>query len=138
MMKKNATMTARPDEMITKLVKKDSAMKRENGLTPEALLFAMKGGNGGGNCGKAGKGGRCPKREKRDNKGENERKGKDCQKWFHRQWRGHTTKNRLRKQRSDPPKFAETAVKASPETTSIQNCWMVASSNASSSDWFSH
>jgi len=48
----------------------------------------------------------------------------------------------LSKQHSDPPKAADTAAKASTEesatstlTTSIENYWMVASSNASSSDW---
>jgi hypothetical protein len=49
----------------------------------------------------------------------------------------------LSKQRGDPPKAADTAAKASTEasatstlTTSIENYWMVASSSASSSDWF--
>jgi hypothetical protein len=79
MMGKNATMTATPDEIVTKLVKKEAAIKREDGLAPEALLFAKKGGEGGGgNGGKAGKGGRSPKRDKRDdkrdNKGDNDRK----------------------------------------------------------------
>jgi hypothetical protein len=65
MMDKNATMTATPDEIVTKLVKNEAAIKRENGLAPEALLFAKKGGEGdGGNGGKAGKGGRSPKRDK--------------------------------------------------------------------------
>jgi len=61
MMDKNATMTATPDEIVTKLVEKEAAIKREIGLAPEALLFAMKGG--GGNGSKAGKGGRIPKRD---------------------------------------------------------------------------
>jgi len=42
----------------------------------------------------------------------------------------------LSKQSGDPPTSADTAAKASTETTSIENYWMVASSNASSSDWF--
>jgi len=47
----------------------------------------------------------------------------------------------LSKQRGDSPKSANTAAKASTETTStlttsIENYWMVASSSASSSDWF--
>jgi len=49
----------------------------------------------------------------------------------------------LSKQGGNPPKAADTAAKASTEvsatwtlTTSIDNYWMVASSNASSSDWF--
>jgi hypothetical protein len=49
----------------------------------------------------------------------------------------------LSKQRGDPPKSADTAIKASTEelatltlTTSIENNWRVASSRASSSDWF--
>jgi len=134
MMDKNATMTATPDEIVTKLVEKEAAIKRQNGLAPEALLFAKKGGKGG----KAGKGGRSPKRDKRDNKGDKE---KDFRKCFHCQRRGHTTENCLSKQRGDPPKSADTAAKASTETTStlttsIENYWMVASSSASSSDLF--
>jgi hypothetical protein len=49
----------------------------------------------------------------------------------------------LSKQRSDPPKSADAAAKASTEasatstlTTSIENYWMVASSSAPSSDLF--
>jgi len=70
MMDKNATMTATPDEIVTKLVEKEAAIKREKGLAPEALHFAKKGG---GNGGKAGKGSRSPKRDKRDNKRDNNR-----------------------------------------------------------------
>jgi len=143
MMDKNATMTSTPDEIITKLVEKEAAIKRENGLAPEARLFAQKGGKGGGNGGKAGKGGKSPRRDKRDNKGENDRKEKDFRKCFHCQRRGHTTENCLSKQHGDPPESADTAPKASTErsatstlTTSIENYWMVASSSASSSDWF--
>jgi hypothetical protein len=88
MMDKNATMTATPDEIVTKLVEKEAAIKREKGLAPEALLFAKKGG---GNGGKAGKGGRSAKRDKRDNK--DERKEKDFRKCFHCHRRGHTTEN---------------------------------------------
>ena len=61
MMDKNATMTVYPDEIVNKLVEKESAIKRGKGLAPEALLFAKKGG---GNGGKAGLGGRSPKRDK--------------------------------------------------------------------------
>jgi hypothetical protein len=108
MMDKNATMTATSDEIVTKLVEKDAAMKRENGLAPEALLFSKKGGKGcGGNGGKAGKEGRSPTRDKRDDKrdteGDNDRKEKDFRKCFHCQWRGHTTENCLSKQHGDPP-----------------------------------
>jgi hypothetical protein len=70
-MDKNATMTATPDEIVTTLVEKDSAIKRANGPAPEALIFAK---TGGGNGGKAGKGGRSPRRDKRDNQGDNDRK----------------------------------------------------------------
>jgi len=146
MMDKNAMLTATPDEIVTKLVEKEAAIKRENGLAPEALLFAKKGGKGGGgNGGKAGKGGRSPRRDKRDdkrdNKGDNDRKEKDFRKCFHCQRRWHTTENCLSKQRGDAPKDADTAAKASTETTStlttsIENHWMVGSSSASSSDWF--
>jgi len=69
MMNKNATMTAMPDEIVTNLVEKEASIKRENGLAPEALLFAKKGGKSGngGNGSKAGKGGKCPRRDKRGN-----------------------------------------------------------------------
>jgi len=141
-MDKNATMTATSDQIITKLIEKEAAIKRENGLAPEALLFAKKGGRGGGNGGKAGRGGKSRSRDtrddKRDNKGDKE---KDFRKCFHCQRRGHTTENCLSKQLGDAPKAADTEAKASTETTStlttsIEIYWMVASSNASSSDWF--
>jgi hypothetical protein len=84
MMGKNATMTAMPDGFITVLTGMDTATKRENGLSPEALLIAKKGGKGGsgGYGGKVGNGGSSPKRDKRDNKrdNKNERKEKDFRK----------------------------------------------------------
>jgi hypothetical protein len=137
MMNKNAMMTATPDEIVTKLIQKEAAITRENGLAPEALLFAKMGGRGG----RGGKVGRSPKRDKRDNKGDNDRKEKDFRKCLHCQQRGHTTENCLSKQCGNPPKPADTAAKASTETTStlttlIENYWMVASSSASCSDWF--
>jgi hypothetical protein len=83
MMDKNATMTATPDEIVTKLVEKEAACQRENGLAPEAMLFAKKCGKGG-NGGKAGNGGRSPKRDKRDDKRDNKGdKEKDFRKCFH-------------------------------------------------------
>ena len=140
-MDKNAMMTATPDEIVTKLVELEAAIKRENGLAPEALLLAKKGGKAGtgGNGGKAGKGGRSPKRDKRDNKDDS--KEKDFRKCIHCLWRGHTTENCLSQQLGDPPKAANTAAKALAETTStlttsIENYWMVANSSALSSDWF--
>jgi len=145
MMDNKATMTATPDEIVTKLVEMEAAIKRENGLPPEALLFAKKGGKGGngGNGGKAGKGGRSPKKDKRDDKRDNKdyRKEKYLRKCFHCQRRGRTSENCLSKQCGDPRKAADTAAKASTETTStltssIENYWIVASSSASSSDWF--
>jgi hypothetical protein len=39
MMDKNTRMTATPDERVTKLVETEAAIKIENGLAPEALLF---------------------------------------------------------------------------------------------------
>jgi hypothetical protein len=98
MMDKNATMTAKPDEIITKLVQTEAVIERDIGLAPDALLFAKKGG----------KGGRSPTRDKkdnkRDNKGDNDRKEKDFPKGFRCQQRGHTTENCSSKQRGDPPK----------------------------------
>jgi hypothetical protein len=141
-MDKHATMNATPGEIVTKFVEMEAAMKSENGLAPEALLFAKKGGKGG----KAGKGGRSPKRGKRDDKRDNkdDRKAKYFRMCFHTQWQGHITDNRLSKQCGDSPKSADTAAKPSTEasatstlTTSIENYWMVASSTASSRDWLS-
>jgi len=142
MRNKNATMTTTPDEIITKLVEKEAAIKIDNGLTPQALLFAKKGGKGG-NGGKAGKGGKSPKRDMRDKKRDNNRKEKDLRKCLHCQRRGRITENHLCKQRGNPPENAHTAAKASTETTStlttsIENYWMAASLKASSSDWFIH
>jgi len=96
-MDKNATMTATPDEIVTKLVEKEAAINRENGLAPEALLFAKKGGRSG----RGGKVGKSPKRDKRDNK--DDRKEKDFRKCIHCHRRGHTTENCLSKQRGNPP-----------------------------------
>jgi len=134
-MDENAGMTTMPNEIVTTLVENEAAIKRENGLAPDALLFAKKcGKGGGGNGGKAGKGGRSPKRDKRDdkrdNKGDNNRKEKDFRKWIYCQCQGHTTENCLSKQRSEPPKSADTPAKASTQTTStlitlIKNYWMV-------------
>jgi len=147
MMDKNGTKTATPDEIVTKLVEKEAAFKRENGLAPEALLIAKKGGRGG----RGGKVGKSPKRdkrddkrdEKRDNNGDDDRKEKDFGQSFHCQWRGHATENCLNKHCGDPPKAVDSVVKASTETTLtlttlIKNHAMEAGSNASSSDWFIH
>jgi len=81
-MDKNATMTATLNEIVTKLVEKEAAIKREKWLALEALLFAKKGG---GNGGKAGKVGKSPKRDKRDDKRDikDYRKEKDFRKCFH-------------------------------------------------------
>jgi len=81
-MNKKYTITATPGEMVTKLVENEAAIKRQNFLAPEALLFAKKSGKAG-NGNKASKGGRSPKRDKRDNKGANDRKEKDLRKCFH-------------------------------------------------------
>jgi hypothetical protein len=139
MMDKSATMTATPDEIVNKLVETEAAMKRDNGVPPEAELFARKGDKGG-DGGNAGNGGRSPKRDKRDNKKDNnnDRKLKDFRNCFHSQWRGHTTEHCLSRQHGNPPKSADTAAKASTEalatltfTTAIENYWMVASSGSS-------
>jgi hypothetical protein len=47
MIDKNATMTATPTGIVTKLIEQEAAMKRQNGLTPEAVFFAKNGGKGG-------------------------------------------------------------------------------------------
>jgi hypothetical protein len=74
---KTATVTASPDMIVTKLVEQEDAIKRENGLAPEAQLFAKKGGRGG----RGGKVGRSPERDKRDDKRDNKGdKGKDIRK----------------------------------------------------------
>jgi hypothetical protein len=120
MMEENATMTATPNEIITKLIEKEVAIKRETGLPPEALLCQKMGGKGGNgdNGGKAGKGKKSPtrdKRKKRDNK--NDRKEKKLRKCIHCQQWGHITENFLSKQCSNPPMAANTAANPSTETT---------------------
>jgi hypothetical protein len=94
------------DEIVTKPVEKAAAIKGENGLAPEALLFAKKGGKGGGNGSRAGKGGRSSKCDKRDDKRDNkdDRKEKDFRTWFHCQQQRHTIDNCLSKQCCNPPK----------------------------------
>ena len=85
MTERNTTMTATPVEIVTKLVEKETAIKRENGLAPEALLFEKTGGRGG----RGGKAGISPKRDKgddkTDNKGDNDRKEEHLRKCFHYQ-----------------------------------------------------
>jgi hypothetical protein len=136
MMGKNATMTATANEIVTKLVEKEAAIKKQNGHALEALLFAKTGGKGssGGYADQAGKVSRSQKSDKRDdkrdNRGDNDRKEKEFRKRFHCHPRGHTTDNCLHQQPGDSPTAAKTGVKASPETTStlitsIKNYWMV-------------
>jgi hypothetical protein len=79
MIDRKPTMTTRPDEIVSKLVEKEAAIKRVNGLAPDALLLAKKGGKGN----RGSKGGRSPRRDMRDNKGDNDRKEKDFRKCFH-------------------------------------------------------
>jgi hypothetical protein len=142
MMDKNTRMTAMPDGIVTKLVEKKPAFKRDNGVAPEALPPAKKGGKGGN--GKAGKVSRSPKRDKRDDKRDNKGdKENNLRKCFHCQQREYPTATCWNKQCGDPPKCADSAAKASTEgsatstlTTSIENNWRVASSYALSSDWF--
>jgi len=73
MMDKNTTTTATPDEIVTKLIKQEAAIKRENGLAPESQRFVKKGVRGG----RGGKVSKSPKSDKRDNmrhsKGDNDR-----------------------------------------------------------------
>jgi hypothetical protein len=138
MMDTKATITPSPNEIVSNLIEKEAAIKRVNGLAPEALFFPKQGG---GNGGKSSKDGRSPKRVKRDSKGDNDRKEKDLQKCFHCDRQGHTTENCLSKQPTDPAKAADIAAKASSETpstlmTSIDNYWIVSSLSASSSVWF--
>jgi hypothetical protein len=139
MMDKNATMTATPNEIITQLVEKAAAIKRVNGLVPEALVCAKKGGRSGRGV----EVGRSPKMDKRDNKRDNKdkRNKKDFRKCFLCQRRGHTTNNCVSKQHGQPPKAADTAVKSSTETTStlttsIEKYCIGACSGASSNDCF--
>jgi hypothetical protein len=130
MMNTNATTTAMPDEIVTKLAKKQAAIKRENLLGPEALLFAKNGGRGS----RGGKVGKSPERDTREDKRDkNENKTeKEFRKCFHSQRRGHTTENRLSKQYGNPPKYVDTTATASTETTStfttlIENYWILGS-----------
>jgi hypothetical protein len=82
MMDKNATISAPLNEIVTKLVEREAAIKREKWVAPEALIIAK---NGGGNGGKGGNSGRSPKRDKRDDERDNKdnRKVKDFRKCFH-------------------------------------------------------
>jgi hypothetical protein len=130
MTNKNATMTATPDEIVTKLVEGKAAMKRVNGLAPDALLFSMHDVM----AGRGGKVGTNPKRNKIDDKRDikGDRKEKDLQKCIYCRRQGNITKNSISKQRGDPPTAADTAANAYPETTltlntSIENNWIVAS-----------
>jgi len=130
-----------PEDIMSKLVEMEAAVKRVNELAPDALLFAKKGGKGGsgGNGGRGGKGDKSPKRDKRYNK--DDRKEEDLGKCFHCQQQRYITENCFSKQRGDLPMAANTAAKASTDitstrTTSIENYWMLVSSKASSSDWF--
>jgi hypothetical protein len=124
----------------------EAAIMSETRHATGALLIAKKGAQGrnGGNGGKAGKGGRSPKRDKRDDKRDykDERKERDLRMWFHCLLQGHITENYLSKQSRDSSKAVDTTAKALTEalatwtlTTLIENYWMVASSNASSSEW---
>jgi hypothetical protein len=87
MMVINTTLTTKLDKIVTKIVQKEAAIKREYGLIPEALLLAN-------HCGRGSRGGivgKSPKRDmrddkrddKRDIKGANDRKEKDFWKCFH-------------------------------------------------------
>jgi hypothetical protein len=134
-------MTAMPNEIVAKLVEKEAAMKRENRLALEALLFAKKGGKvgNGSNDSKAGRGGKSPRRYGRDNK--NDGKEEDLRKCFHCQPQRHITKNCLSKQQGDPPNAADTAAKASTAALAtstrkmaIENYWIVYCSRVASSD----
>jgi hypothetical protein len=64
MIDKNTTTTGTPDEIVPKLVGNEAAIKREQGLAPDTLLLANKGGKGG----RGGKVSQRPKRDKRDDK----------------------------------------------------------------------
>jgi phosphosulfolactate phosphohydrolase-like enzyme len=77
----HATLTPTPEELVTKLVEKKAAIKRDNWLTPDALLMAKKGGR----CSRGSKVGNSPKREKREDKRDNkeDRKEKDLREWCH-------------------------------------------------------
>jgi hypothetical protein len=137
--KKNATMTATPNEIVPNLVETESGIIRENEHSLKAMRFAKKGGK----ASEAGKCGKSPCRKKRDNKGDNNRKEKHLWKCCHCQQQGHITENCLNKQCGDPPKAADTAGKASTGasatstlTTLIKHFWTVASSNTSSCHWF--
>jgi len=80
---KNVMMTTTPDEIVTKLVEKEAASRRETGFAPEALLVAKKSGRGsrGGNVGKSPKG--DERDNTRENKGDNDRTEKDLRKCIH-------------------------------------------------------
>jgi hypothetical protein len=133
-MANNATMTATPNEIITKLVKTEAAIKRQNKLAPEAILFAKKDGKSGngGNASKVGKGSIIPNWNERDNTAD--RKDSVPAKSIQCQRRSYITKNCVSTQTSNPALAAATGVEAltqtmSTLTTSIENYWIVVCSN---------
>jgi hypothetical protein len=108
----------------------EAAIKIENGLAPEALLFELMGGIVDCNGSKAGKAGRSPTKDKRDDKRDynEDRKEKDVRKGFYCQRSRPTTMKCLSKQCGDSSKSVNSAAKASTEgfatytlTTSIEN-----------------
>ena len=129
----NTTMTATPNAIVAKLVEVNGGINWENGLSQRWLHFAKQGW-------KVNIGGQRNNSSKMDI-GQNVRNENDQRITFHCQWRGYITKNCLSKQCSNSPKDAYTAEEALTETTSslttlIKNNLMMASWNASASNWF--
>jgi len=121
-MNKTTMLTSIPDEIITKHVEKDNATKKENELSPDAVLFAMQGGNGS-------KGSKGLLMNKEDNNREETEQWKciHCQRW------GHMAEKWMSEQCFNPPTAANISAKATTEvsvteslTTSTKNCNSIA------------
>jgi hypothetical protein len=136
MMDKNATATLTPDEIVIKLVEKETTIKHENYLGQEALLFAK--GNTKGNAKGNGKGkSKGRKSWKGDESDEDQGDRKSQPTCFYCHTEGHNVWNCPSMKRGDSPvtkESTETAAKAKDDTittrdsaeitTTIANYWV--------------
>ena len=120
---KDGTISMKPEDVVTKLLAQEAAIKRDKGLAPETLLFAKKSSTHGD--------GQESRRAWRD---------KIC---FYCQKKGHVMDVCKSKKRGDPPApKPETAAAVTPSadgshTMTIENYWMAGdpSGHLSALDW---
>lgn len=115
MMDRNVMMMATSDNIGTKLAPMLPAVKSENALTAETLLFGKQGRSGV----RSSHGGKGPEMDTRYNK--NDRNVKDHWKYIHCQLRGHITESCLSMLQGDPLEAAYTAANPMTETTLTLN-----------------